>query len=425
LQGALNFPEDKLAKYRYTETAYLTFLKLMKFYFLPLLIAVCAGSITASAQATLKLSTPYGPFAAGLKDTTVYNKNEQFRMAGYKGPKPFFIKLWYPSSDHKRKRELYRDLFPSNQVALNPDGSILKAQSNIYIKELKNYGFCTTLGPEASPSFGDAQKAMFEELMISETLSAKDAPIAKGKMPCVIVHQGSGSFNFDNHLLCEYLASHGYVVVSSNFEWPENDEDYTISSDPISLTPENDNLEFVTRFAQSLAFVDQKNMFGVGHSWGAQSLILFDSLQIKPFKKIFLLHTTTEHRTEESLIETFPYLYRPLQNEKNNFSTRSYVFAPERPSPSYLAFLANRNTRYTFINVRQPISHDGFTTIGNVRHFFAAKYKLSEVELLKLQFASYNDLVLYILNSMSDVDAKYEQLYDVTEEINSQKKSRK
>ena len=60
-----------------------------------------------------------------------------------------------------------------------------------------------------------AEAAAFDRFLAAKTIAVKDAPAAVGRFPVVIYHPGLGGSYEDNSVLFEYLASHGYLVLSS------------------------------------------------------------------------------------------------------------------------------------------------------------------------------------------------------------------
>jgi pimeloyl-ACP methyl ester carboxylesterase len=90
----------------------------------------------------------------------------------------------------------------------------------------------------------------------------------------VIHHPGLGGVPDDSSVLCELLASHGYVVMSSAYpNWYA--EGVGIGSD---LHTSFRDLEFLSRFARELPFADTDRLGAMGHSWGAIAVLHWAAL---------------------------------------------------------------------------------------------------------------------------------------------------
>src|ERR1035437_11073477 len=89
---------------------------------------------------------------------------------------------------------------------------------------------------------------------------------AAGKFPVVIYHPGLGGTFDDNSVACEYLASHGYVVLSSAYQAADSSA-LNIDGD---LATSLEDLNFLLRYAATLPFADVSKVAAMGHSYGAQ-----------------------------------------------------------------------------------------------------------------------------------------------------------
>jgi len=99
-----------------------------------------------------------------------------------------------------------------------------------------------------------------------------DAQPAPGRFPIIIYAPGQEGSSIENFALCEYLASHGYLVISSSSR----------GADARSFrgTPEKNmeaqarDIEFLIKEAMTLENGDSHNIATMGHSFGGLSNIL-------------------------------------------------------------------------------------------------------------------------------------------------------
>jgi hypothetical protein len=64
----------------------------------------------------------------------------------------------------------------------------------------------------------DREKLLLDQFLDTPTACVRNAPPVDGKFPLVIYHSGHGSSFEDNSVLCEFLASHGFIVLGSAFQ---------------------------------------------------------------------------------------------------------------------------------------------------------------------------------------------------------------
>jgi dienelactone hydrolase len=105
-------------------------------------------------------------------------------------------------------------------------------------------------------------------------LATLDPPPADRRFPLVLVAQGNGQTLHDQAPLCEYLASHGYVVATApspmRISGPLTDE----RDMGARASEQARDLAFVLARAARRADVDARRVGLVGHSFGARAALL-------------------------------------------------------------------------------------------------------------------------------------------------------
>lgn len=85
-----------------------------------------------------------------------------------------------------------------------------------------------------SHTFPEYDTLLFDRLSKDDVLSAvKAIPTRASKSelpsrqhPVIVYHHGAQGLSDENHLLAEYFASRGYIVISSNYHWAYPDMGY-------------------------------------------------------------------------------------------------------------------------------------------------------------------------------------------------------
>jgi predicted dienelactone hydrolase len=86
---------------------------------------------------------------------------------------------------------------------------------------IQSRGYHQRAHGQTAKELTDPEKLLLDQFLDTLTPCIRNAPHAEGKFPLVIYHSGNGSSFEDNSVLCEFLASHGYVVLGSAFSGTE------------------------------------------------------------------------------------------------------------------------------------------------------------------------------------------------------------
>ncbi|MFO0946110.1 MAG: prolyl oligopeptidase family serine peptidase [Planctomycetota bacterium] len=126
-----------------------------------------------------------GPYPVGVTTMTLVDHSRVDPAT--QGPRTLLTEIWYPATDETK------DL-PKNQFS-----DFLLRGTNPALNLALQIGF----------------KANVEELNKRFTnLAVRDARVREGKFPLILFSHGNGGIRQQSTFLCDYLASHGYVVMS-------------------------------------------------------------------------------------------------------------------------------------------------------------------------------------------------------------------
>src|SRR5262249_12501680 len=190
----------------------------------------------------------------------------------------------------------------------------------------------TTVGKELAYRT-PAQTAAFERLLATRTIAVKDAPPAEGRFPVVIYHAGLGGVADDNSVLFELLASHGYVVMNSAYQYQEADRVH-ISSD---LHTSFRDMEFLFRFARELPFADADRLGAMGHSWGAIAVLHWAALPDSSLRAFVTLDSGFEYGAIEDTGAEPLILH--MKTNKGNIRAAALRFSGRPTLTNNFAFL--------------------------------------------------------------------------------------
>jgi predicted dienelactone hydrolase len=142
-----------------------------------------AGSKTGKAPEPLAA----GPFPVGVTTTVFVDTS---RTDGFtKQPRTLVTEIWYPATDDARRtpKNTYTDFIP---------GGVTPEIDELIKKTYKM-------------SAAEIDKIYWNE-------AHRNAAARKGRFPLVIFSHGNGGSRNQNTFWCDYLASHGYIIVSAD-----------------------------------------------------------------------------------------------------------------------------------------------------------------------------------------------------------------
>lgn len=98
--------------------------------------------------------------------------------------------------------------------------------------------------------------------------AVRNAPLARGRYPVVIYAPSLSSTSWENADLCEYLATHGYVVIASPSLGVSTRD---MTDDLAGASAQAADISFLIGYAQTLADTDMSEIAVAGFSWGGIS----------------------------------------------------------------------------------------------------------------------------------------------------------
>lgn len=359
----------------------------------------------------------HGKYSVGYKDTVIFKSDENFSYLNYNGHKPFFISIWYPAIDNKDRNFMkfknYISVYEQDSYKQLAD-SLITTFKHILLED----GILIDIKNRNDVQFSDTLQKLYNDILETDVYAKVNLKAVKGKFPCIVYHHGAQSSPYDNNVLCEYMASNGFIIVSANYNLPNEQQSKYLS---ISTNSDFDNLtdmEFILEQTKKIQNIDTTNITAIGHSWGAQTLINYDNTNFtKPYRKIISLHTTIEDKPLSLAKEYWPEFEYLFKNEAKNSTTPVVFFAPIQlvslfdtdsitgketyiktvtRNPKYTPFKCNEITPYTFMTIKHNVTHDGFISLGNWRFPYCKKYNLTDSEEIITQQFYYEQIITLI-----------------------------
>lgn len=240
--------------------------------------------------------------------STAYDSGKTY--GGTSGmPRPILINLWYPASgdsqnqtDHVISHGDYLQLSPDIEMLQTWAGSLSKYNRDIVATEF--FG-------KPVAELDSLESKLWKRFLALPTRALRNASPAGGKFPVIVYHSGAGSSFEDNSVLCEYLASCGFVVVGSAFQKGDGSS-LGIDSRQDSVR----DIGILCQFASDLPFANWNRIAVAGHSLGAQTCVRATTQPSCPADAVVLLDTTVDYYSLK--IPTYNYITSlAIENRKH------------------------------------------------------------------------------------------------------------
>lgn len=201
--------------------------------------------------------------------------------------RPVLFNIWYPVDKVSGSPMRYENYF---------DIAVEDPDFEIFSRTLKGFA----LNVVANEIFDQAYEELdsinlegYNRLMDKPTAAYSDEPYPRGRVfPLVIYHAGAQSSYDDNSVLCEYLASHGYVVIGSAFQ---HEDGSSLSVD--GAEGSFNDVDFILQESKKLGFINTSEVTLIGHSLGAQMLLMYQAKGLSKVQSIIPIDATFENHS--------------------------------------------------------------------------------------------------------------------------------
>ncbi len=156
-----------------------------------------------------------GPHAVGFEvrystdSRRSYRKPLSTEAGNQLFPRPMQISIWYPAiSNTGAEHTSFQDY--ANLIPYEEGLTIQKGEGNLPTGEDIFVKYVHTLSNVSNSISEDLVK----EILNKPTLVTKNATPLDGQFPVILYGSGGGGHSFQNSVMMEYLASHGYIVAA-------------------------------------------------------------------------------------------------------------------------------------------------------------------------------------------------------------------
>ena len=241
----------------------------------------------------------YGSHTVGFKVISTKDFSRPYKTGKDSSfiPRPMQMGIWYPATSDKTGSTIH---FGYLLALENSDETLERVDPTLVTKPSEKYE--QYFPPEEL------------DLVFNKPMHSKlNASAQKGNFPIIIYGSSQGSSGYDNAMLCEQIASHGFIVVTVaskgaySRQMPFNTE---------GAEAQARDLEFLFGQMYTYPNADEHNIGTVGFSFGGLNMVTF-SLKNTRVKAMVSLDGSISSPSGVEILNSYSYLN--VKNFNSNF----------------------------------------------------------------------------------------------------------
>jgi len=227
-----------------------------------------SAALCASELAEHSFELEHGPYPVGFRVEHHYDLGRSFPReltdaeadAVNRGARPLQISIWYPAGSADAGSTMTVADYLSYRASELDFSATSTADAEAELNRLKDR--ITRTGKSAEE---------LEAILSGTVLARRDARVAKGQFPLLLYAPSFNASPSEQFILCEYLASHGFIVASSPCvgTYTRNQTNNIMGYDVVV-----EDMQFVLSKLLTDPAVNPDKVGAFGFSWGGWSSIM-------------------------------------------------------------------------------------------------------------------------------------------------------
>ncbi len=280
--------------------------------------------------------------------------------------RPLLITFWYPTKEESEKDNMnfkqYIDL-----ISIREDFS--KTKDMI---DSDSYNFVNAYAQFAKNSYAIGLNITTQQILDSPVKACLNLPIEKGEFPLIIYAPSNSKTPIQNHIICEFLASHGFYVISVPSAGPNSIERKDIGE---SILAQVEDMEFILDYIENKIKINYSNIGLIGFSTGGLATAIFQ-MKHNNVKAIFSMDGSQDYSLYISLSK--------LKDYDVDKTDVPYFLVGNGSSNSVYPFFNSIKSKEKFFFRMPHLSHFGFVSFwtyfdncdtNTTKHNFSNSYQ--------------------------------------------------
>jgi dienelactone hydrolase len=233
---------------------------------------------TAPAVSAVVVQDQAAPYAVGSTTVFIHDESRPFdAVAGVTtGVRTLITEIWYPVAHNDVSDTLARATY----------GDYVFGDRDVHHRMMTQTTFFH-LTPDSTRE-GVTQQQIdqaIDELFTRERGSYTDAPLASrpNPWPVIVMTHGDAGSRYNMQTVCEYLASHGYIVIAPDHT---GNSPYAMTGRDPALSADSGDEEFRAKMANVLPLLDEAGVYGDPATYGQSYTPLAGGFEPAGFAKL-------------------------------------------------------------------------------------------------------------------------------------------
>jgi len=303
------------------------------------------------------------PYSVGFQHYKTYDESRQYIVNKDTISRPLLIHFWYPSKENLKKEPYsfknYIDLISFrenfNKLLSEVDGN--------------SFNFVNAYAGFAKQHYGVDTSLTTQQILNSSVGAQYGIAIAKSKkkFPLIIYAPSNSKSSVQNHMICEYLASHGYLVISVGSAGANS---LNRRNNPESIMAQVADMEYILNYFEDSLKIKYYGLGLFGFSTGGLATTIFQ-MRNEEVGAVFSMdgsqeygHYLTLSKVDDFNLKKVNVPYCLVHNNHESFSIY----------PFYNSIVSK--DKYMF---RMPyLDHNGFVSFWRFFDLCSSKNSLSK-----------------------------------------------
>jgi hypothetical protein len=315
-----------------------------------------------------------GPYAVGFRSVWQLDYSRTYQMvfddktsyAAGKAPRPILVNIWYPALEPDEPVPMAH----GDYLAIET-GDVRLAKFATKLAAYNRAVVCKEVMYKTAAELTERQRQVLDQFWKTPTASFRNATPVDSRFPLVIYHSGFGSSFEDNAVLCEFLASHGFVVIGSAFQ-DSSGETFNVGGAEKSAR----DMGYLIAYARRFSYVDWNHVGVVGHSGGAQFALIARSSEASPLDAVVSLDTTQDYYSLAD--RRWDYLKDPVIKNAENMAVPILMVANAHAFFELADRLKGSERQYLTVS---GLDHNDFISQGIIHHELECRLEPGKPEL--------------------------------------------
>jgi len=210
----------------------------------------------------------YGPYSVGFESYKTYDHSRSYLLGEDTISRPLLIHLWHPTKNQNEGQPLnfkhYIDL-----IAQREDYG--KSPSEI---DENSFNYVNAYSEFAKRNLGLDTSIQTQEILSSPVKAKCGIPIQNkdSELPLLIYAPSNSKSSVQNHMICEYLASHGFIILSVASAGSSSIRRENIGKSTMAQVKD---MEYILKYCEDSLSVKYSGLGLFGFSSGGNAITLF------------------------------------------------------------------------------------------------------------------------------------------------------